>query len=183
MPRTAARPADTKPAPVKSVKAPVAPEGAAAPVPARRRATAVQAPSSPPPAVATPKTARPARPARPARLAKTEKLEKLDRVDKVAKPARADKADKTDKVEKPEKAEKAAKPRLRMVRDSFTMPEADFALIAQLKAGATAVGRPAKKSELLRAGLRLLAAQPAKALLGALDSLEQVKLGRPKQAG
>ena len=180
MPRTAARPADTKPAPVKSVKAPVAPEGAAAPVPARRRATAVQAPSSPPPAVATPKTARPAR---PARLAKTEKLEKLDRVDKVAKPARADKADKADKVEKPEKAEKAAKPRLRMVRDSFTMPEADFALIAQLKAGATAVGRPAKKSELLRAGLRLLAAQPAKALLGALDSLEPVKLGRPKQAG
>ena len=180
MPRIAARPADTKPAPVRSVKAPVAPEGAAAPVPARRRATAVQAPSSPPPAVATPKTARPAR---PARLAKTEKLEKLDRVDKVAKPARADKADKADKVEKPEKAEKAAKPRVRMVRDSFTMPEADFALIAQLKAGATAVGRPAKKSELLRAGLRLLAAQPAKALLGALDSLEPVKLGRPKQAG
>ena len=177
MPRTAARPADTKPAPVKSVKAPVAPEGAAAPGPARRRATAVQAPSSPPPAVATPKTARPAR---PARLAKTEKLEKLDRVDKFAKPARADKAD---KVEKSEKAEKAAKPRLRMVRDSFTMPEADFALIAQLKAGATAAGRPAKKSELLRAGLRLLAAQPAKALLGALDSLEPVKLGRPKQAG
>ena len=180
MPRTAARPADTKPAPVKSVKAPVAPVGAAAPVPARRRATAVQAPPSPPPAVAAPKTARPAR---PARLAKTEKLEKLDRVDKVAKPARADKAYKADKVEKPEKAEKAAKPRLRMVRDSFTMPEADFALIAQLKAGAMAAGRPAKKSELLRAGLRLLAAQPAKALLGALDSLEPVKLGRPKQVG
>jgi hypothetical protein len=177
MPRTAARHADTKPAPVKSVKAPVAPVGAAAPVPARRRATAVQAPPSPSPAVAAPKAARPAR---PARLAKTEKLEKLDRVDKVAKPARADKAD---KVEKPEKAEKAAKPRLRMVRDSFTMPEVDFALIAQLKAGATAAGRPAKKSELLRAGLRLLAAQPAKALLGALDSLEPVKLGRPKQAG
>lgn len=182
MPRTAARPADTKPAPVKSVKAPVAPVGVAAPVPARRRATAVQAPPSPSPlpAAAAPKAARPAR---PARLAKIEKLEKLDRVDKVAKPSRADKADKTDKVEKPEKAEKAAKPRVRMVRDSFTMPEADFALIAQLKAGATAVGRPAKKSELLRAGLRLLAAQPAKALLGALDSLEPVKLGRPKQAG
>ena len=180
MPRTAARPADTKPAPVKSVKAPVAPVGVAAPVPARRRATAVQAPSSPPPAAAAPKTARPDR---PARLAKMEKLEKLDRVDKVAKLARADKADKADKVEKPEKAEKAAKPRLRMVRDSFTMPEADFALIAQLKAGAMAAGRPAKKSELLRAGLRLLAAQPAKALLGALDSLEPVKLGRPKQVG
>ena len=46
-----------------------------------------------------------------------------------------------------------------------------------------AAGRPAKKSELLRAGLRLLAAQPAKVLLGALDSLEPVKLGRPKQVG
>ncbi len=174
MPRTAARPAETKPAAAKSSRAPAAPVGAATPAPARRSAAAVQAP---PPAAAAPKTARPDR---SARLAKTEKLEKLDRVDKVAKPARADKAD---KVEKPEKAEKAAKPRLRMVRDSFTMPEADFALIAQLKAGATAAGRPAKKSELLRAGLRLLAAQPAKALLGALDSLEPVKLGRPKQAG
>ena len=174
MPRTAARPAETKPAAAKSSRAPAAPVGAATPAPARRSAAAVQAP---PPAAAAPKTARPDR---SARLAKTEKLEKLDRVDKVAKPARADKAD---KVEKSEKAEKAAKPRLRMVRDSFTMPEADFALIAQLKAGATAAGRPAKKSELLRAGLRLLAAQPAKALLGALDSLEPVKLGRPKQAG
>jgi hypothetical protein len=177
MPRTAARPAETKPAAAKSSRAPAAPVGAATPAPARRSAAAVQVP---PPAAAAPKTARPDR---PARLAKMEKLEKLDRVDKVAKPARADKADKADKVEKPEKAEKAAKPRLRMVRDSFTMPEADFALIAQLKAGATAAGRPAKKSELLRAGLRLLAAQPAKALMGALDSLEPVKLGRPKQAG
>jgi hypothetical protein len=177
MPRTAARPAYTKPAAVKFVKAPVAPVDAAVPVPARRRATAVQAPPSPPPAVATPKPARPGRPV------KFEKLEKLDRVEKAHQPARVDKADKADKVEKPEKAEKTAKPRLRMVRDSFTMPEADFALIAQLKAGATAAGRPAKKSELLRAGLRLLAAQPAKVLLGVLDSLEPVKLGRPKQAG
>ena len=70
MPRTAARSADTKPAPAKSVKAPVAPVGAAAPVPSRRRATAVQAPSSPPPAAAAPKAARPARPARLAKRAK-----------------------------------------------------------------------------------------------------------------
>lgn len=38
------------------------------------------------------------------------------------------------------------------VRDSFTMPQADYALIDKLKERALAFRRPAKKSELLRAG-------------------------------
>jgi plasmid stability protein len=63
------------------------------------------------------------------------------------------------------------------------MPQADFALIAELKARAATAGRPAKKSELLRAGLRLLAAQSPKALAAALGRLEPVKLGRPRQQG
>ena len=79
-------------------------------------------------------------------------------------------------------AKKQAKPRPVLVRDSFTMPEADFALIATLKARALAGQRAAKKSELLRAGLHALAALDSPSLLAALDQLEPVKIGRPAKA-
>jgi hypothetical protein len=111
---------------------------------------------------------------------------------KTVKPAQAGKPGKVQKVEKaakpvkapkPPKAPKAEKATDTLVRDSFTMPQADFALIAELKTRAAASGRPAKKSELLRAGLRLLAAQSPKALAAALGRLEPVKLGRPRQQG
>jgi hypothetical protein len=78
-------------------------------------------------------------------------------------------------------AKKAAKLRPRLVRDSFTMPEADFELIAALKSKALDARRAAKKSELLRAGLRLLSALEAKVLVAALDKLEPVKIGRPRK--
>lgn len=78
------------------------------------------------------------------------------------------------------KPPKVARPKL--VRDSFTMPESDFALIDLLKARALGARRAAKKSELLRAGLQALAALDAKALAQALDRLETVKTGRPKKS-
>jgi hypothetical protein len=74
------------------------------------------------------------------------------------------------------------KPRPVLVRDSFTMPEGDFALIAKLKATALGAQRAAKKSELLRAGLQALAGMDAESLVLALDRLEAVKTGRPKKA-
>jgi hypothetical protein len=76
---------------------------------------------------------------------------------------------------------KPGKPRPVLVRDSFTMPEADFVLLAKLKSTALGARRAAKKSELLRAGLQLLAALDAKSLVVALDRLETVKTGRPKK--
>ncbi len=76
---------------------------------------------------------------------------------------------------------KVPKLRPRLVRDSFTMPEADFAVIATLKATALGARRAAKKSELLRAGLRALVELDAKALVAALDRLVAVKTGRPKK--
>jgi hypothetical protein len=88
----------------------------------------------------------------------------------------------------PEKYAKAAKPpkkapkvQARMVRDSFTMPGTDFALVAALKARARAGQRETKKSELLRAGLHALTALDGPALLAALGELEPVKIGRPKK--
>ena len=73
-----------------------------------------------------------------------------------------------------------AKPHVKLVRDSFTMPREDFDLIAQLKARALDFKRPAKKSELLRAGLQVLATLPDVQLHAALDALRPLKAGRPK---
>jgi hypothetical protein len=76
---------------------------------------------------------------------------------------------------------KAPKQRVRLVRDSFTMPEPDFALIAALKGRAMAAQREAKKSELLRAGLHALMALDGASLVDALGRLQPLKVGRPKK--
>jgi hypothetical protein len=78
-------------------------------------------------------------------------------------------------------SKKAHKPKEKLVRDSFTMPQDDYALIARLKDRALMFKRPAKKSELLRAGLHALQALSAPALREALDSLTPLKAGRPKR--
>ncbi len=70
----------------------------------------------------------------------------------------------------------------KLVRDSFTMPSADFALIDELKARAIGFKRPAKKSELLRAGLQALAALSDAKLKSVLDGLTPLKAGRPKKS-
>ena len=53
------------------------------------------------------------------------------------------------------KAEKPKKPKL--VRDSFTIPKIEYKVLQDSKDRAAALGRPVKKSELLRAGLKALA--------------------------
>jgi hypothetical protein len=78
-------------------------------------------------------------------------------------------------------AKKPAKQRVRLVRDSFTMPEPDFALIAALKLRTLAAQRETKKSELLRAGLHALMALDDDTLVNALGRLQPLKLGRPKK--
>lgn len=76
---------------------------------------------------------------------------------------------------------KVPKLRAKLVRDGFTMPESDFALIAVLKSRAMQAGREAKKSELLRAGLHALAALEPPSLVTALSGLQAIKTGRPKK--
>jgi len=84
-------------------------------------------------------------------------------------------------AKKPAAAPKATKPKAKLVRDSFTMPLADFALVGVLKERALEFKRPTKKSELLRAGLQALAKLDAVALSAALGALTPLKPGRPKQ--
>jgi hypothetical protein len=115
----------------------------------------------------------------PAPAAPAAKKATRAKVVKAAKPAQPAPASKPRPAAKPSKAPKVQR---KPVRDSFTMPEADFALIATLKARALSAKVAVKKSELLRAGLHALAALPTPALIAGLAQLEPVKIGRPKKA-
>lgn len=75
------------------------------------------------------------------------------------------------------KPEKPRKPKL--VRDSYTIPKPEYQVLEQLKQRAALAGAPAKKSELLRAGIKALAAMDERALLGALSVVPAIKTGRP----
>ncbi len=65
------------------------------------------------------------------------------------------------------------------VRDSFNMPDFDYALIGVLKKRALGAATEVKKSELLRAGLKSLAAMNEKEFSAALKAVHIVKTGRP----
>nr|WP_232072126.1 hypothetical protein [Paraburkholderia pallida] len=79
-----------------------------------------------------------------------------------------------------EKTKRAKKDKV--VRDSFTMPKADYERISVLKRKCLEAGVAVKKSELLRAGLQLLEAASAKRLAAAIAALEAVKTGRPSKS-
>ena len=81
------------------------------------------------------------------------------------------------KSKKPTKADSKTK----VVRDSFTMPQSDYAKIAELKVLCLKSGVKVKKSELLRAGLHALGKLSASQLKLALSGLEAIKTGRPKK--
>ncbi|MBV8502101.1 MAG: hypothetical protein JO006_10305 [Paucibacter sp.] len=78
------------------------------------------------------------------------------------------------------KTEKSKAAKTKLVRDSFTMPADEYAALAQLKQRALAAAHPVKKSELLRAGVKLLAGLGEAALMRALTSVPAIKTGRPK---
>jgi hypothetical protein len=75
---------------------------------------------------------------------------------------------------------KTKKPKL--VRDSFTVPKDEYAAIEGLKLRAAQQGHVVKKSELLRAGLKLLSGLDEQQLLAALKAVPSIKTGRPAKA-
>ena len=75
------------------------------------------------------------------------------------------------------KPEKPKKPKL--VRDSFTIPKAEYAVLDTLKERAAKAGLPAKKSEVLRAGVKALAAMGDAAFAAAMGAVPALKTGRP----
>lgn len=104
-----------------------------------------------------------------------------------AKAPKAPKAPKTKAkaTEKPvakpvsETKEKARKPKL--VRDSFTMPEAEYAVLGEVKKACLKAGIEVKKSELLRVGVALIRQLDTEKLKEILAGLPALKAGRPKK--
>ena len=102
---------------------------------------------------------------KPATKAATKSVAKKPVVKKVIKPA-----DKPVKIKKP-----------KLVRDSFTMPQAEYDVLAQVKKSCIAAGFEIKKSELLRIGVAMLQKLDAKKINEALLSLTPLKAGRPSK--
>jgi hypothetical protein len=78
-----------------------------------------------------------------------------------------------------EQKEKNKKPKL--VRDSFTMPEAEYAVLGDVKKACLKAGIEVKKSELLRVGVALLKQIELIRLKEILAGLPALKAGRPKK--
>jgi hypothetical protein len=84
-------------------------------------------------------------------------------------------------VAKPVKAEKPVKVKKpKLVRDSFTMPKDEYQVIDTLKTRGNSLGHPIKKSELLRAGIKALAAMSDIQFKATLSNVPTIKTGRPK---
>ena len=146
-----------------------APKAAATPAPSAKAPARKAAPKPAVSKVATPKAPAAKKPAAKAPATKRTASKAI-----VAKPAAAKPV-----ASKPTKVEaKSKKPKL--VRDSFTIPKDEYAGIDTLKERSVALGRPAKKSELLRAGLMALLAMSPNALHAALEAVPTIKTGRPK---
>ncbi len=80
----------------------------------------------------------------------------------------------------PAEVAKVKKPKL--VRDGFTIPKAEYQVLDELKLRAADLKHPTKKSELLRAGIKALAAMDGAALLLALRAVPPIKTGRPSKS-
>jgi hypothetical protein len=81
---------------------------------------------------------------------------------------------------KPAGAPQAAKVKKpKMVRDSFTFPKEEYAVLDLLKLRAAKLGSPVKKTELLRAGVKAIAMMSDDAFLLALRAVPSLKTGRP----
>ena len=143
---------------------------------ARKAATPAAPKRSPRKTSAVKKAAAPKRPApkaatAPVKAAQTPIKTKLN--PKAAAPAKTAQA----VVNKPVKLEKVKKPKL--IRDSFTIPKPEYMVLDTLKERAGKLARGVKKSELLRAGIKALAAMPDAAFIAALAAVPTIKTGRP----
>ena len=112
------------------------------------------------------------------KAAKAPKAEKTPKPAKAAKPAKPPKPAKAPAADTPAAAE-ARPPKQKLVRDSFTIPRGEYQQLDALKQRLVTLLRPTKKSELLRAGIKLLASLPDDALLAAANEVPAIKTGRP----
>ena len=99
---------------------------------------------------------------------------------KAVKPATPNPKTTATKPAQASKPSKVKKPKL--VRDSFTMPKDEYVVIDSLKLRGGKLGQAVKKSELLRAGIKALAAMSDIQFKAALSNVPTIKTGRPTRA-
>lgn len=126
------------------------------------KATAVAAKKGAP-AAKTPAKARAAKPdAKPDAKPATKAM--------VAAPKSEQKIEVKDKIKK-----------VKLVRDSFTMPETEYAVLGDVKKACLKAGVEVKKSELLRVGVALIRQLDVARIQDILAGLPSLKAGRPKK--
>ena len=130
------------------------------------KSRATKAPAAKKPTVKKPTTKKPA----PTPVRKTA-VKKVSEIVATPQPVQAVKAAKPAKVKK-----------TKLVRDSFTIPKDEYVVIDRLKIRAGKLGQAVKKSELLRAGIKALAAMSDIQFKAALSNVPTIKTGRPKNS-
>ena len=79
-------------------------------------------------------------------------------------------------------AKPAKEKKVKVVRDSFTLPKTELLQIGDMKKRAMALGVEVKKSELIRAGLQALSTMADAPFKKALGNVPTIKTGRPAKA-
>lgn len=99
---------------------------------------------------------------------------RLKKVEPTKKPAHSKKlANKSPKHAKPTK--------IKLVHDSFSMPEGEYALLGQVKEACSIAGIKLKKSELIRIAIAQLSKMSNAKIAAAKSSLTELKPGRSKK--
>ena len=76
-------------------------------------------------------------------------------------------------------AKPAKEKKVKVVRDSFTLPKTELLQMTEMKKRAMALGVEVKKSELIRAGLQALSTLTDAPFKKALGNVPTIKTGRP----
>lgn len=114
-----------------------------------------------------------AKPVAPKPVTSTTIVSQEKKVVTAVKPIATTSVSKSSKVLKPKK--------VKLVRDSFTIPKSEYLVLDDLKLRAAELKHPVKKGELLRAGIKALAAMTATELHAALQAVPTLKTGRPSK--
>jgi hypothetical protein len=96
-----------------------------------------------------------------------------------AVPAKAPQLKASDKKKAAAPTKVSKEKKVKVVRDSFTLPKTELLQITEMKKRAMALGVEVKKSELIRAGLQALAGMADVSFKKAMAKVPTIKTGRP----
>lgn len=80
-------------------------------------------------------------------------------------------------TDKPASSKLLKPKKIKLVRDSFTIPKLEYLMLDALKLRAGALGKSVKKSELVRVGIKALVTMPDSQFLAAVTALAPIKTG------